>query len=83
MGAYGVYIYSWPVSQLVWFEGRNAYINTLLATLVIFPVSFLSWKYVEKPALSLRRYLSRSRVPSADTTSGEVTHVELVTFKNS
>ncbi|VVO85095.1 acyltransferase family protein [Pseudomonas fluorescens] len=56
--SYGVYIYSWPISQLVWFEGQNAYVNTLLATLVVFPISFLSWRYIEKPALKLKKYLS-------------------------
>lgn len=57
--SYGMYIYAWPIQQMVWFQGQNAYMNTLLATLVILPVSYLSWKFVEKPALNLRKYLSR------------------------
>lgn len=59
--SYGVYIYAWPIQQLVWSQGQNAYVNAALATLIVVPVAYASWRFVEKPALSLRAFLSHRR----------------------
>lgn len=80
--SYGIYIYAWPIQQLVWFSGQNAYVNTLLATLVILPVSYLSWRFVEKPALSLKKYLSRSPASIVGETRGKSSNIELHTRNN-
>lgn len=59
--SYGMYIYGWPVAQvLVYFALKwDLPANPLLlfiATLVITaPVAFLSWRLVERPALRLKR----------------------------
>ena len=59
--SYGVYIYAWPVQQLMWSQGQNAYVNAALATMVVVPVAYASWRFVEKPALSLRGFLGQRR----------------------
>lgn len=53
--SYGVYIYSWPIQQMVWCPGQNAYINILLSTIIVFFIAYLSWHFVEKPALNIRK----------------------------
>ena len=61
--SYGVYIYAWPVQQLVWTPGQSGYANAALATLIVIPVAYLSWRLVEKPALNLRRIFNRKLAP--------------------
>jgi peptidoglycan/LPS O-acetylase OafA/YrhL len=55
--SYGVYIYAWPIQQLVWAPAQSAYVNALYASLIVIPLAYLSWRFIEKPALGLRRYL--------------------------
>ena len=55
--SYGVYIYAWPIQQLVWVPGQGPYMNALYASLIVLPLAYFSWRFVEKPALKLRRYL--------------------------
>lgn len=52
--SYGVYIYAWPIQQLVWQEGQSALANTVFATIIVLPLSALSWTYLESPALRLK-----------------------------
>ncbi len=52
--SYGVYIYAWPIQQIVWREGQNAYTNTALATAIVIPIAYASWKLIEEPAMKLR-----------------------------
>lgn len=59
--SYGVYIYSWPIQQIVWQPEQNAYVNVLLATAVVFPLAYASWRLVEKPALNIRKIISATR----------------------
>ncbi len=53
--SYGLYIYAFPVQQLL-----VKYITTspielfLYSTLITIPLAILSWKYIEKPALKLK-----------------------------
>jgi len=58
--SYGTYIYAWPVSQVLihahlrfqWaLRPIPLFIETLALTL---PLAYLSWRFVEKPALSLK-----------------------------
>ncbi|TLP72472.1 acyltransferase [Pseudomonas nitroreducens] len=55
--SYGVYIYAWPMQQLVWVKGQSGYVNALLAMLLVLPIAYLSWRFVESPALKLRKSL--------------------------
>ncbi|MDD1608107.1 MAG: hypothetical protein LUQ18_06360, partial [Methylococcaceae bacterium] len=59
--SYGVYIYAWPIQQMVWSQGQSAYLNILLSTAIVFPLAYLSWCFIEKPALNIRKSLSSSK----------------------
>lgn len=57
--SYGVYIYGWPLQQLLWPIGQGLsghwLINTALSIPMALVLGRLSWLLVEKPALSLKR----------------------------
>lgn len=57
--SFGVYIYAWPVQQLVWSPGQDGLTNALIATAVVVPVAYLSWRWVEEPALNLKALFNR------------------------
>ncbi|MDX2306638.1 MAG: acyltransferase [Hyphomicrobium sp.] len=69
--SYGTYLYAYPVQQtLVWVLGPgNAYAHTVLALLVTLPLAYLSWRFVEKPALDLKGRVLRRRSPVPDRPS--------------
>ena len=55
--SYGVYVYGWTVQVILLVLGSYSlgiYINTLLTYIFTFALAWLSWKYVEKPAMSLK-----------------------------
>ena len=54
--SYGVYIYGWPVQQLLVlnFPSISPEGNILAALLIVLPLAFLSWRFIEKPALRLK-----------------------------
>lgn len=55
--SYGVYLYAFPIQQL-WVFCLPAKLNPLtliiLTALSVLPVAYLSWRFVEKPALNLK-----------------------------
>lgn len=55
--SYGVYLYAWPVQQLVvvWL-GEQAHFMSLLtvSSLITLTCAMASWRYVEKPAIGLK-----------------------------
>lgn len=57
--SYGVYIYGWPLQQLLWPIGVGAaahwLINTALAVPAALALGAASWLFVEKPFLALKR----------------------------
>jgi peptidoglycan/LPS O-acetylase OafA/YrhL len=63
--SYGVYIYAFPVQQLLASHRPN--MNPWLALVFTIPVTYvlalLSWRLVEKPALRLKRFVRR-RAPA-------------------
>jgi peptidoglycan/LPS O-acetylase OafA/YrhL len=63
--SYGVYIYAWPVQQLLAMAGLawlSPFPFFLAATAVTVPLAVVSWVLVEKRALALkRRIVGRSR----------------------
>lgn len=59
--SYGLYIYAWPVQQIVatTFPNLQPFGNTLLSSAIVIPIAYLSWHYIEKPSLSLKgKFLS-------------------------
>lgn len=62
--SYGIYIYAWPVQQLVWSPGQGAYANTLFATLIVLPISYFSWRFIESPALNFKNRLMKGKAAS-------------------
>ena len=67
--SYGVYVYAWPVQQLLVICGLaflNPVIFAIVATAVTLPLAALSWFLVEKPAISLKRSYEKRRRASAD-----------------
>ncbi len=54
--SYGVYILGWPVQQLLLlnFPAISPIGNAVAALAIVMPLAFLSWRFVEKPALRLK-----------------------------
>lgn len=59
--SYGLYLYAWPIQQLVWHPGQGGLRNAAYATAIVVPIAYLSWRLVEKPALGLRKSLQLNR----------------------
>ncbi len=74
--SYGIYLFGFPVQQAVMMcqPGRNPLVNFAVALPVTFALAVLSWHYVEKPVLNLRRRFSgpRRAVPIWPTHGGVV-----------
>ncbi|MGH3869311.1 MAG: acyltransferase family protein [Pseudonocardiaceae bacterium] len=59
-GSYGLYVWAFPVQQLLIMAGADTQWSlTVTALPVTYLCGWLSWRYIEAPTLSLRRYLSR------------------------
>lgn len=60
-GSYGVYIYAFPVQQLVvWLLGpMTPALNILFALPATLMLAALSWHFVERPSLALKGYFRR------------------------
>lgn len=64
--SYGIYIYSFPVQQMIvlfWGQYLEIYQQILLAYLMVLPLSWLSWHYVEKPVLKYKYYSKKQPLP--------------------
>jgi peptidoglycan/LPS O-acetylase OafA/YrhL len=55
--SYGIYIYSWPIQQMVWRQGQSGFVNAALALPIVVLSAYVSWRFVEAPALRLRARL--------------------------
>ncbi len=68
--SYGVYIYAWPMQQLLVICGLGFFdpiVFTIISAFATLPIAALSWFLIEKPAMSLKsRLLGRwsARVPA-------------------
>lgn len=63
--SYGLYIFAWPIQQMIIIMTNNkigAYGLFVSATIATFIVSTLSWKYIEKPCLKLKKLLPKISV---------------------
>jgi peptidoglycan/LPS O-acetylase OafA/YrhL len=65
--SYGVYIYAWPIQQLLVICGLrflNPFVFTIISTLATLPMAALSWFLIEKPATLLKsRLLKKPSTP--------------------
>ena len=56
--SYGVYLYAWPIQQLLMYF-LHGYLNVFTLFCLVLPIVFfaayLSWHYIEKPFLSLKK----------------------------
>jgi peptidoglycan/LPS O-acetylase OafA/YrhL len=72
--SYGVYIYAWPIQQLLIICGLatlNPIVFAITAAIATVPLAALSWLFIEKPALSLKSRLKRKSVaPGLDRQPG-------------
>jgi peptidoglycan/LPS O-acetylase OafA/YrhL len=54
--SYGIYLYGWPVEALwIWFSRGSPWVAFFGSTVICFGLGWLSWHFVERPALSLKR----------------------------
>lgn len=54
--SYGLYLYGWPAQQLAFLAGATGVAtNILLATLIALACAVASWRWIEAPALTLKR----------------------------
>ena len=54
--SYGIYLYGWPVESLwIWFHRGSPWVAFLGSTVICFALGWLSWHFVERPALALKR----------------------------
>jgi peptidoglycan/LPS O-acetylase OafA/YrhL len=67
--SYGVYIYAWPMQQLLIICGLailNPFGFAIIAAITTLPLAALSWFLVEKPAISLKFRLKRRSTAVAE-----------------
>ncbi len=57
--SYGTYIYAFPIQQMIIasIPGVAPRMIMALTIVIALPVAFMSWSIIEKPALSLKKYL--------------------------
>ncbi len=57
--SYGVYIYSFPIQQMIIASVPGIAPRTIMAltVVIVLPVAFASWRIIEKPMLSLKKWL--------------------------
>ncbi len=69
--SYGIYIYAFPIQQLLVHEGlaTTPIMNALLSFLCTLPLAIVSWHLIERPCLSLRHYRKRAQ---ARATRGQI-----------
>jgi peptidoglycan/LPS O-acetylase OafA/YrhL len=66
--SYGVYIYAWPMQELLVICGLaflNPIVFAIIATTATLPLAALSWFLVEKPVISLKSRLGRKSAAAA------------------
>lgn len=54
--SYGIYIYAWPIQQVVTTlaPAEGPYFNMAVSTLFVIVLAWMSWHFLERPALSLK-----------------------------
>ena len=63
--SYGIYLYGWPVEALwTWYLHTAAWITFLGSLAIVVPLAWLSWHFVERPALE---HKPKTSVPLPDS----------------
>lgn len=58
-GSYGVYVWGFPIQQLLAMAGvRNEWLMLICAVPLAYVIGTLSWKFIEDPTMKLRHYLT-------------------------
>lgn len=58
--SYGIYLYGWPVEAAwIYYLHTSPWITFLGATAICILIAWMSWNFIEKPFLSLKRRTSR------------------------
>ena len=66
--SYGVYIYAFPIQQLLVICGLaflNPFAFAIIAAIITLPLAALSWYLIEKPAISIKSRLKRRSITPA------------------
>lgn len=59
--SYGIYLYGWPVESLwIWFHRGSPWITFFVSTVISFALGWLSWHFIERPALKWKPSRSKS-----------------------
>jgi peptidoglycan/LPS O-acetylase OafA/YrhL len=54
--SYGIYLYGWPVESLwVWYHRGSPWVTFFASTVICFALGWLSWQFIERPALRWKR----------------------------
>ncbi|MDQ4093358.1 MAG: acyltransferase [Actinomycetota bacterium] len=62
-GSYGLYVWAFPMQQLLIMAGVDALVPLIVTAVPLsYLCGWLSWRYIEQPTLSLRRYLRRRKL---------------------
>ena len=56
--SYGVYLYAWPVQQVISPYSSSPFTNFLASTPIILILAVFSWKLVEKPSLAKKKIIA-------------------------
>lgn len=73
--SYGVYIYAFPIQQLLAICGLavlNPIVFAIIAAIITVPLAALSWFLIEKPAISLKSRFKRKDVAAIGSVSAPV-----------
>ena len=63
--SYGIYLYGWPVEALwTWYLHTPAWVTFLGSLAIVVPLAWLSWHFVERPALE---HKPKTSVPLPDS----------------
>jgi peptidoglycan/LPS O-acetylase OafA/YrhL len=55
--SYGLYLYGWPVESLIiWHFRWSPWTTFFLATAICIPLGWMSWHFIERPFLTLKRH---------------------------
>jgi peptidoglycan/LPS O-acetylase OafA/YrhL len=69
--SYGIYIYAFPVQQILaqLLNLGSPMLNALISTVIVYPIAFISWRFVEKPSLKLKPKAVKPRVELSGSSS--------------
>ena len=76
--SYGMYVYAFPIQQILWLCGLSAFpilCFALVSIILTLPIALLSWLALEQPLMGLKRLTARS-YPDAEGHVGPVVRAD-------